>query len=261
MKLPLFQLDTFTDKPFAGNAAAVCPLPRWIDDSLMQAIAAENNLPETAFFVGARGSYHLRWFTPVTEVDLCGHGTLASGFVVLNELERDRDEVKFQTRCGELAVRRSDDGLAMDLPSQPPRPCAVPPELIQGLGVDPVEVLASEDFLVVLENEDAVRAITPDFNLLRKLPLRGVIVTAPGLVEYDFVSRFFGPKVGVDEDPVTGSAHCVLTPYWAGKLQKSEMIARQVSARGGILRCSLGDGRVALSGKCVKYLAGEIFIE
>lgn len=261
MRLPLFQLDAFTDRPFAGNAAAVCPLPRWIDDSLMQAIAAENNLSETAFFIGARGSYDLRWFTPVTEVDLCGHATLASGFVVLNELEPDLDEVKFQTRSGELFVRRSGDELTMDFPSQPPGPCVVPAELVQGLGVDPVEVLASEDFLVVLENEDAVKSITPDFNLLRKLPLRGVIVTAPGTLSYDFVSRFFGPKVGIEEDPVTGSAHCALTPYWAEKLQKSEIIARQVSARGGTLRCSLRDGRVALWGKCVKYFEGEIFID
>jgi PhzF family phenazine biosynthesis protein len=260
LRLPLFQLDAFTDKPFAGNPAAVCPLPRWIDDYLMQAIAAENNLSETAFFVGANGSYDLRWFTPVTEVDLCGHATLASGYVVLNELEPDLDEVKFQTRSGKLSVRRSEHGLTVDFPSQPPGPCSIPMELIQGLGIEPVEVLASEDFVVVLDSEAAVRALTPDFNLLRKLPLRGVIVTAPGMLECDFVSRFFGPKIGIEEDPVTGSAHCALTPYWAEKLQKPELIARQLSKRGGMLRCSLGDGRVRLSGTCVKYFEGEIFI-
>ncbi|NIQ94603.1 MAG: PhzF family phenazine biosynthesis protein, partial [Desulfuromonadales bacterium] len=225
--------------------------------TLMQNIAAENNLSETAFFVGADGSYDLRWFTPVTEVDLCGHATLASGYVIFNELEPHLEEARFSTRSGELVVRRNNDELVMDFPSQPPAPCVVPPGLTEGLRSVPSEVLASADLLAVFENEAQVRAIKPKFSMLKRMPFRGVIATAPG-DDCDFVSRFFAPNVGVDEDPVTGSAHCALAPYWAQRLDKPELLARQVSSRGGTLHCAVDDERVFIAGRCAEYLKGEI---
>lgn len=263
MNISLYQLDAFSDRPFGGNPAAICPLEDWLDDETLQKIANENNLSETAFFVENGSGYHLRWFTPVAEVDLCGHATLASAWVVLNMLDTGASEVAFETRSGTLTVTRADDGfLEMDFPSKPAVEREAPRALIEGLGAEPVEVLAAErDYLVVFESEDQVRKLKPDFLRLRGLDRLGVIVTAPG-ESADFVSRFFAPSVGVPEDPVTGSAHCTLIPYWADRLERgSERLeARQISARGGHLICHhLGD-RVTMAGQAALYLTGEISI-
>ena len=225
----------------------------------MQAIAAENNLSETAFFVPTEKGFHLRWFSPVREVDLCGHATLATAHVLFEHLGYDKAAVTFATRSGELVVARRDGRLAMDFPSRQPGPCFAPDALVEGLGQQPVEVLAADDYLVLLEDEAKVRGLAPDLARLSELDLRGVCVTAPG-AEVDFVSRFFAPKYGIPEDPVTGSAHCALTPYWAERLGKEELEARQVSARGGAIHCRLNGERVVLSGNAVTFMVGEISI-
>ncbi len=267
MKIPLYQLDAFSDRPFEGNPAAVCPLEAWLDDDVMQQIAAENNLSETAFFVrdgaGEEGGFGLRWFTPVSEVDLCGHATLASAWVILQRLAPDRESVRFETRSGELIVERGEgDLLVMDFPARPAMSREAPRALVEGLGAEPADVLASDrDYLVLLDAEDDVRKLKPDFTRLRGLDRLGIIVSAPG-VSADFVSRFFAPSVGVPEDPVTGSAHCTLAPYWAERLGRGEapLEARQISARGGTLVCRhLGD-RVTIAGRTALYLSGEIVL-
>ena len=257
--MPLYQIDAFASKVFLGNPAAVCPLESWLDDSVLQAIAQENNLSETAFLVPTEHGYHIRWFTPVAEVDLCGHATLASAFVVFTHLEPFGVEVSFNSRSGRLTVTRDDDLLTMDFPSLPPVPCEAPSDLIKGLGGEPIEVCCSEDYVAVFSEEDDIRNLRPDFEMLRELDLRGVAVTAKGR-SVDFVSRFFAPKYGVDEDPVTGSAHCSLTPYWARKLNKRDLHARQVSKRGGELFCRDCGDRVAISGRAVVYMEGSITI-
>jgi PhzF family phenazine biosynthesis protein len=253
----MYQVDAFTDRLFAGNPAAVCPLERWLDDETMQSIAAENNLSETAFFVAAGDGYHLRWFTPATEVDLCGHATLASGHVVLRVLEPSRSAVAFETRSGRLEVARSGELLVMDLPAYPPRPAQAPTGLIEALGREPEAVLAANYLMAVYPDEVAVRDLRPDFAVMERIGLDEVIVTAPG-VDCDLVSRFFAPGYGIDEDPVTGSAHCTLVPYWAGRLAKHRLHARQVSRRGGELFCELKGDRVSIAGASVLYLEGEI---
>lgn len=255
--IKIYQIDAFTDEVFKGNPAAVCPLREWLPDGLMQQIAMENNLSETAFLVGAQGDYQLKWFTPVSEVDLCGHATLAAAWVLHNELDDSSHLLKFQTRSGELRVSGSGDTFTMDFPLQAPQPCEVPELLAEGLGVTPMEVLLAADYLVRVADEQTVRNMRPDFRMLSRLPHRGVMVTAPG-DEVDFVSRWFGPNVGVDEDPVTGSAHTTLTPYWAAKLGKVELYAAQVSARGGSLVCRIDGDRVFISGSAVKFLEGVI---
>ena len=257
MELTLYQIDAFTDQVFKGNPAAVCPLDSWLTDTDLQAIAEENNLSETAFYVPVEGGFHLRWFTPKAEVDLCGHATLATAFVIFNFSDYADDTVKFETRSGELMVSKNNELLVMDFPSQPGKPCATPPLLVEGLGKTPIEVLSSEDYMAVLENEDDVAALKPNFNTLSKLDLRGVMVTAKGR-DVDFVSRFFAPRYGINEDPVTGSAHCALTPYWADRLNKTKLSAKQVSKRSGYIGCELKGNRVFLSGKAVKYLEGKI---
>ncbi len=259
MELRLFIVDAFSDRLFGGNPAAVCPLEHWLPDERLQQIAAENNLSETAFFVGSAGHYALRWFTPTTEVDLCGHATLASAFIILNTLAPSLDEVSFQTRSGALGVRRDGHDLVMNFPAQPPRPVAAPAALLAAMGGTPTEVLAAQDFMLVYASAQEIEALRPDFRLLLQLPLRGVIATAPG-EEVDFVSRFFAPKCGIDEDPVTGSAHCALTPYWAERLGKRRLLARQLSRRGGLLGCTVRDSRVDIAGRCVKYLDGWISV-
>lgn len=259
MELTLYQIDAFTDKVFSGNPAAVCPLNEWLPDSTLQAIAQENNLSETAFYVPAENGFHIRWFTPVAEVDLCGHATLATAFVIHNIIGYKNDIVRFNSESGDLFVKKFGDSLSMDFPSQPGSPCPIPPALVEGLGKTPSEVLASEDFLVVFENEEDILSMQPDFITLSKLELRGVIITAPGK-DADFVSRFFCPKLGVDEDPVTGSAHCALTPYWAEKLGKTKLSARQLSKRTGTLECKLRGNRVIITGKAVKYMEAKIDI-
>ncbi len=257
MKIPLYQIDAFTGRLFGGNPAAICPLEDWLDDATLQAIARENNLSETAFFIDRGEYFDLRWFTPAREVDLCGHATLATAFLLLGELEAGGDEVHFETRSGRLTVRRDGDRLAMDFPSKTPEPCAAPDGLAAGLGREPSEVLAADDYFAVFATEAEVRAIEPDSARLAGLDRRGVIVTAEGN-EADFVSRFFAPKAGIAEDPVTGSAHCELIPYWSKRLGKSRLTAHQVSARGGELWCEDRGERVVIAGRAVKYLEGII---
>lgn len=259
MKLRQYQVDAFTSRLFGGNPAAVCPLDAWLDDATLQAIAAENNLAETAFFVPQADHYALRWFTPLIEVDLCGHATLASAYVLYEILDHPPRPIVFDTRSGKLTVRRSGALLEMDFPSLPLQPCAAPPALLRGLGVEPVSVLCGSDYVAVLDSEAAVRAIQPDQSALATLDRRGVCVTAPG-DSIDFVSRFFGPKAGIPEDPVTGSAHCELAPYWAQRLGRTRLHARQVSRRGGELRCTVVGQRTLLAGSAVVFMHADIFI-
>jgi PhzF family phenazine biosynthesis protein len=260
MTIPIYQVDAFTLGPFSGNPAAVCPLDTWLDDATMQNIAAENNLAETAFIVPRDEGYDLRWFTPTVEVDLCGHATLAAGYVVLNHLQPDLNSVSFETISGELVVTRDGDRLSMDFPARPPTPASVSEALSDALGKAPSEVHMSRDILAVYDNEATVRALSPDQAKLLALDEGlGVMVTAKGDT-VDFVSRFFVPKAGVAEDPVTGSAHCTLVPFWAKRLGWSELVAHQVSARGGELRCELRGDRVIMSGHCVLFLTGSIHL-
>lgn len=257
MKIRQYQVDAFATRAFEGNPAAVCPLENWLDDGLLQAIAEENNLSETAFFVPSDKGFRLRWFTPASEVDLCGHATLATAHVLFVHLGHPGPAITFETRSGPLTVRREDDLLNMDFPARPPTPCASFELLARALGRQPLEVLRADDYLVVFDNEAAVRGIRPDFALLGTLDLRGVIITAPGSSD-DFVSRFFAPRLGIPEDPVTGSAHCTLAPYWAGRLGKCRLSARQVSKRGGSLSCESKGDRVLLSGAAITVMEAEI---
>lgn len=259
MQIAMYQVDAFTDKLFAGNPAAVCPLQQWLPDGQLQAIAAENNLSETAFFVPDGNAYKLRWFTPAAEVDLCGHATLATAFVILTELAPEKRELRFQTRSGELVVTRDADRLMMNFPARPPSECTPHPDLITGLGGNPEKVLAASDYLVVYRTEAEVRALRPKMDLLAKVDRFAVIVTAPG-DKADFVSRFFAPSKGIPEDPVTGRAHCTLIPYWAQRLGKTELYALQVSPRGGELWCRLLGERVSMSGHAVRFFTGTIEI-
>jgi PhzF family phenazine biosynthesis protein len=257
MRLPIFEVDAFTSQVFRGNPAAVCPLESWLDDTTLQSIAAENNLSETAFLVGGDGSYEIRWMTPKAEVDLCGHATLASAFVLFADAEKGRDEVVFRSKSGELRVRRAGDLLTLDFPSRPPKTVTATDDLLDGLGKPPREVWAARDYLAVYESEEDVRTLSPDFTRLARADRFAVIVTAPGR-EVDFVSRFFAPKQGLPEDPVTGSAHCTLVPFWSKRLGKKRLHALQVSARGGELFCEDRGERVAISGHAVRYLQGTI---
>ncbi len=259
MRLRIFQIDAFTDAVFGGNPAAVCPLDAWLDDATLQAIALENNLSETAFLVPANGAYDLRWFTPLAEVDLCGHATLASAQVVFQHLRPGAGSVAFDTRSGRLAVSRGEDGLTMDFPALAAHPADPPTDLIAGLGAEPAAAYADMDHLALFETEAEVRALAPDLRALGRLDRRGVIVSAPGeSADVDFVSRFFSPNMGVPEDPVTGSAHCMLAPFWGERLGKTRLVAHQVSRRGGIVRCALAGERVRLTGRAVQYLEGTI---
>jgi len=232
----------------------------WLDDGLLQAIAEENNLSETAFFVPSDQGFRLRWFTPASEVDLCGHATLAAAHVLFDHLGHRGQVITFETRSGALSVKRKGDLLEMDFPACPPTPCASFELLAKALGRQPLEILRADDYMAVFENEAAIRGIKPDFLLLGTLDLRGVIITAPG-DSHDFVSRFFAPRLGILEDPVTGSAHCTLAPYWAGRLGKRLLSARQVSKRGGSILCELNDGRVLLSGSAVTFMEAEITLQ
>jgi PhzF family phenazine biosynthesis protein len=262
VRLPIYQVDAFADKLFGGNPAAICPLPHWLPDATMQAIAAENNLAETAFFVREGGDYGLRWFTPTVEVDLCGHATLASAHIVFRFLEPKRDSVNFQTlKAGTLTVTRHADLLVMDFPARPPDPAEAPPGLLAALGGNPREVHKARDDLVVYGSAAEVSALTPDFAALAKVPdCWAAVVTAPGDNGVDFVSRFFAPAQGINEDPATGSSHCTLVPYWAKRLGKAELNARQLSRRGGALQCELRGDRVSIGGRAVLYLEGLITV-
>lgn len=258
MTLDLYQVDAFTNKLFSGNPAAVIPLQQWLPDDLMQQLALENNLAETAFFVRHGGDYSIRWFTPLAEINLCGHATLASAYVLFNRLGYPDAEIRFQSQSGVLKVNRRGDMLFLDFPSWPPEPFADHPAgLEQALGVQHIQgVYKHRDLLVELASEEDVRRADPDFALIKKTGYK-MIITAPGR-EVDFVSRFFGPTVGIDEDPVTGSAHSQLIPFWSAKLNKKAMLARQLSPRGGELTVEQLGNRVAIGGTCVFYMQGEI---
>jgi len=260
MKLDIYQIDAFTSEPFHGNPAAVVPLDAWLPDETMLAIAAENNLAETAFFVKEADGYGLRWFTPTVEIDLCGHATVGSAYVLYNELGFDGPEIKFRSKSGELRVARDGERFVLNFPSRPPVECEVPAGLVEALGREPKKVLKSRDYLAVYETEDDILALEPDFRAIAALDVHAVIVTAPG-ERSDFVSRFFAPAVGVDEDPVTGSAHCTLTPYWAERLGNNSLFARQLSKRGGEVYCELTGDRVHLGGDAVLYMKGEIYVD
>ncbi|MEP7013504.1 MAG: PhzF family phenazine biosynthesis protein [Acidobacteriota bacterium] len=261
MRIPIFQVDAFTTRRFAGNPAAVMPMAGFPADETLLAIAAENNLSETAFLVPEGGDYSLRWFTPATEVPLCGHGTLASAAVVMERLEPERRRVVFHTLSGPLTVKRTDAGYVMDFPSRPSEPVPAPPGLSEALGVEPIEVLANAfNYMAVLSDAQAVRKLSPDPPAIARMDRPGVIVTAPGDEAYDFISRYFAPAKGIPEDPVTGAAHCMLAPYWAKRLNKTEFHAFQASRRGGEVVCRLVGGRVELEGDCVFYLEGEVEI-
>ncbi len=254
-----FVIDVFTDKLFGGNPAGVCLLESWLDDAVMQNIAMENNLAETAFLVREdKSAYGLRWFTPEVEIDLCGHATLASAFVLMDEVRAVSDTVDFHTQSGTLTVTKNGDIFTMDFPTRAPVRCDVPQLLEQALGASVLETHMSRDLLVLLNSEDAVRHLRPDFALLRQIDnVFAVIVTAKG-TDCDFVSRFFAPGAGIPEDPVTGSSHCTLIPFWSGRLGKQRMTARQLSARGGSLLCEDCGERVKIGGTAVCYLRGEI---
>ena len=261
MKIPLYQVDAFTYAQFTGNPAAVCVLNDWLTDGLMQTIAMENNLAETAFIVPDGNDWLIRWFTPVTEVDLCGHATLASSFVVMDILEPDRQEVTFHTRhMGDLIVRKKNNTLELDFPTDTLHQCDLPGLVKEGLGKEPVECfMGRSDYLLLFGSEAEILAIRPDFRKLAMADGRGIIVTAPGS-DVDFVSRFFAPQSGIDEDPVTGSAHTTLTPFWSARLGKTKLTASQLSLRGGYLECTFARDRTLIAGKAMLYLKGEIYV-
>ncbi len=261
MVLKLFQVDAFTSKVFGGNPAAIVPLEQWLPDATLQSIAMENNLAETAYFIPAKPGesvdFHLRWFTPVLEMDLCGHATLASAHVLMRHLGYGKNQVRFMSRSGPLAVEREGERLILDFPSRPPEPREVTAALTAALGARPKELHVARDWLAVYEYEDAVRDLQPDFAKIAALDAFAVIVTAPGKT-VDFVSRFFAPTAGVPEDPVTGSAHCTLIPYWSRRLGKKTLHARQISKRGGEIFCEDRGDRVRIGGHAVTYLEGRI---
>lgn len=259
MILPLYQIDAFASERFRGNPAAVCPLDAWLPDELMQSIAMENNLSETAFCVRKDNGWELRWFTPTTEVDLCGHATLAAAFVLFTTGRVAGEQVLFHSRSGPLRVAKSRTLLTLDFPAIEPLPCETPAVLADALGCQPAASFKAMDYLAVFDEERTIMEMAPDFRLLKELDLRGVIVTAAGR-EVDFVSRFFAPGCGIDEDPVTGSAHCMLAPYWERRLGKALLSARQLSRRGGELRCEAKGDRVHISGEAVCYLEGTITV-
>jgi PhzF family phenazine biosynthesis protein len=261
VRIPIFQIDAFTARRFSGNPAAVMPLENFLADSVLQAIAAENNLSETAFLVRDGGDYRLRWFTPLTEVPLCGHATLATAAVVMERLETNRNQVVFHTASGPLTVSRLGAGYVMNFPARPSERVSTPPSLAEALGVTPVEVLANQfNYMALLVSAQIVRQLAPDMSAVAHLDRPGVIVTAQGDGGYDFVSRYFAPAKGIPEDPVTGSAHCMLAPYWAGRLGKATFRAYQASRRGGEITCRVIGDRVELEGSCVFYLEGEVEI-
>lgn len=263
MQIPIYQADAFTDELFKGNPAAVCPLENWLPDSVMQQLAAENNLSETAFIVPEGDHFYIRWFTPGTEVKLCGHATLAAAHIFFTEMRYKEPVIRFNSKSGMLSVERKKDGwLTLDFPANKPAAvCAeIPIGLLEGLGLVNVPVFfAAFDYMVVLDNEQAILELKPDFKTLATVKARGVIVTAPGK-KTDFVSRCFYPQSGIDEDPVTGSAHTITVPYWADVFNKNNLTAYQLSARSGYLRCTLSGNRVLMSGQAVTYMKGTCYV-
>jgi PhzF family phenazine biosynthesis protein len=258
MNIPYYHVDAFTDRVFAGNPAGVCLLDRWLPDRVLQNIAAENSLPETAFLMRGDDSHRLRWFSPRMEIDLCGHATLAAAFVLHLEDGMPRT-LRFETRSGTLTVERDGDLFTLDFPARRAKECPLPAALADGLGMAPRSVYKARDFLAVFDSEEQVRSLEPDFGKLARLECLGIIVTAPG-EEVDFVSRFFAPAAGIPEDPVTGSSHCTLIPYWAERTGRKTFVARQVSKRGGELACGLREDRVRIGGQAVLFQRGEILV-
>jgi len=260
MKIPYFHVDAFAEEPFRGNPAGVCLLDHWLPDELLKQIALENRHSETAFVVEENGALHLRWFTPVKEVHLCGHATLATAHVFFEKRGYSKETLRFETASGPLTVDREGSLLVLDLPTRPTEPCKVPEALVRALGRHPLEARRARAYLAVLALEDEVQNLQPDLEAVSELDAAGLIVTAPGRT-VDFVSRYFAPRLGVPEDPVTGSAHCALIPYWAGRLSRMRLEARQLSARGGELQCELRGDRVRIGGRAVGYLEGAIEIK
>ena len=261
MRTPIYQIDAFTTRRFAGNPAAVMPMNTFLEDRVLQAIAAENNLAETAFLVPEGADYRLRWFTPITEVPLCGHATLASAAVVMERLDPGRSSVVFHTASGPLPVGRTQEGYVMNFPARMSEPVSTPAGLTEALGVDPIEVFVNAfNYMVLVESPQVLRDLVPDMAALARMDRSGVIVTAHGDGTYDFFSRYFAPAKGIPEDPVTGAAHCMLAPYWAKRLGKTEFRAFQASRRGGEVICRVARDRVELEGACVFYLEGEVEI-
>ena len=258
MKLQIFQADAFASGLFKGNPAAVVPLNKWLPDNIMQQIAAENNLSETAFFIPEGDNFHIRWFTPLTEVNLCGHATLATAHILFSELNFQGELISFNSKSGILTVGKIEDKLQLDFPADFVFLAEMNPEFSEALGAPPIAVFKGRtDYLLLFESEKIIRNMKPNFYLLKQTGARGIIVTSKG-ENVDFVSRFFAPGVGIDEDPVTGSAHTSLVPFWSWRLNKKELAALQLSARGGQLWCTLADERVLIAGKAVTYLRGEI---
>lgn len=260
MRLIIYQVDAFTNRLFAGNPAAVCPLENWLLDKVLQNIAAENNLSETAFFVKTEAGFDLRWFTPTMEVDLCGHATLASAHVLFQHLNYEKEEIVFHSKSGKLSVAKEGDFYSLNFPTDQLQKVETPSPILEAFQIEVEECfLGREDYLVIVKAQDIVENLRPDFQILTRLKGRGTIVSAPGK-EVDFVSRCFFPNAGINEDPVTGSAHTSLTPYWAQRLDKEKLIAKQISQRGGDLKCELMGERVAVSGQALTYLTGEIML-
>jgi len=258
MKIKLFQIDAFTDEIFGGNPAAVCPLDDWLPEEVMQRIAMENNQAETAFFIRDRKRFHIRWFTPAIEVDLCGHATLAAAYVLFQLEHFAEPTIEFNSRSGLLRVTKEGDFLTLDFPADPPLKISPPDNLIAGIGSWPIEIYKGKsDYMLVYATAEEIESIKPDMGVIAAVPARGIIVTAPGK-DVDFVSRFFAPQSGIPEDPVTGSAHTTLTPYWANRLGRISLSARQLSKRAGSLKCTLAGARVKISGQARVYLTGEI---
>jgi PhzF family phenazine biosynthesis protein len=259
MQLPIYTVDAFTNRLFSGNPAAICPLNEWLPTEKMQQLATENNLSETAFFIKENDKYHIRWFTPEYEIDLCGHATLASAFVLFNYLHHSTDTIHFTCKSGLLEVRKRSELIELNFPSRMPVPIEVPEKLMQGFNLKPTLVLKSRDYFFVYDKEEDVKNIVPDFSILNQFDCIGIIITAKGN-EVDFVSRFFVPNSVIVEDPVTGSSHCSLIPYWSGELNKSVLTAKQLSKRGGDLLCEFKGDRVTMAGNAVLYMKGEYYV-
>jgi PhzF family phenazine biosynthesis protein len=261
MKLPVYQIDAFAEKVFTGNPAAVVPLQHWLSDEIMQNIALENNLSETAFFIPVENGFHIRWFTPATEVNLCGHATLASAFVLFQHLNYQEKEIHFQSKSGLLKVKKEGELIVLDFPTSEVIEIKLPDNIEKAFGIKAQKCYKGrEDLMVVFRNQEEIENLQPDFSILKTLEMRGIIVTAPSN-EFDFVSRFFAPREGIDEDPVTGSAHTMLIPYWASKLGKNKLVAKQISKRGGTLFCKHAGERVEIGGAAQTYMAGEIIVD
>lgn len=259
MTLPVYKVDAFTNKLFGGNPAAVCPLEHWLPDDIMQKLATENNLSETAFFVKSGEQYHIRWFTPEYEIDLCGHATLASAYIIFNYLNHSSDIIRFTCKSGLLEVKRKGDLIELNFPARMPAATEVDEKLLQGLSIKPSKILKSRDYFFVYDNPEDIVSFVPDFSILNQFDCIGIIVTAKGN-DVDFVSRFFVTNSSIGEDPVTGSAHCSLIPYWSAELNKSVLTAKQLSKRGGDLLCEMKGDRVTMAGNAVLYMKGEYYV-